>query len=315
MNECRYKILIDTDIGDDIDDAIALYAAMQRRMNIIGVTTVFRNTAARAMMAKKLMTVYGNGYENAPVYAGYGVPLAEQDSAQTLLQMRVPHFTQDAQNYVPSSTNPDDTVDFIIDSCKKYGKELCILAIGPFTNIARAIEKDPDALKLCGRICIMGGAYYKQYADWNVMCDVEAAELMYTSLSNLECIGADVTHLCKGDKQIYDAIVNNTGESPARRYLTEMCALWKADRPQSALLLHDPLVVYYAEDPEICDMREIQVAVIKEGFARGMTLNVDGYGKSGMNRTAYEGYPLKKCRAAYSVNLDRFFNRVLTDFK
>lgn len=310
----KYKILMDMDIGDDIDDAIALYAAMQRGFDIIGVTTVFHNTIKRAKMAKKLMTLYGNGYEMTPVYAGYGTPLAESGREQELEQLPVPHFTPDAENYAPDSTDPEEAADFIIECCRKYGKELCVIAIGSFTNMARVIEKDPEALNLCSKVCIMGGAFYKQYADWNVMCDVEAAEIMFRTLTNLECMGADVTHLCKGDEKLYDTVINCTGKDPARRYLWEMCERWKVDRPGSALLLHDPLVVYYVEDPSICGMREISAAILKDGFARGMSLNVDAYGKIWMNRAAYEGYPLKKCKVAQTVELDTLFQRISDDF-
>jgi len=306
---------MDMDIGDDIDDAIALYAAMQRGFDIIGVTTVFHNTVKRAQMAKKLLTLYGHGYERTPVYAGYGTPLAEKGKEEELEQLAVPHFTPDMENYAPDNTDQDAAADFIIECCRKYGKELCIIAIGPFTNMAHVIEKDPEALNLCGKVCIMGGAYYKQYADWNVMCDVEAAELMFCTLINLECVGADVTHLCLADEKLYDTVINCTGKSPARRYLWEMCERWKADRPGSALLLHDPLVVYYAEDPSLCGMRENSVVILKDGFARGLSLNVDGYGKMWMNRAAYEDYPLKRCKVAQTLQLDTFFQRVFEDFK
>jgi len=301
---------MDMDIGDDIDDAIALYAAMERGFDLIGVTTVFRNTADRANMAKKLVTLYGCGYENTPVYAGYGVPTAE--AAQEY--GHVIHYTEDVENYTPDSTDPTDAVDFIIESCRKYGKELCVIAIGPFTNLARVIEKDPEALNLCGKVCIMGGAYYKQYADWNVMCDVEAADTMFRTLENLECIGADVTHLCEAEPVLYDALMHGSKEDLAWKYLCEMCRIWRTDRPDAKLLLHDPLVVYYAEDPSICGTEVITAVVLTDGYARGMTLNVNAYGKKLMNRTAYEGYPMKECRAARTVDLEQFNRRIRKDF-
>ena len=78
--ENRRKILIDTDIGDDIDDAVALLAAMARGFEIVGVTTVFRDTDARARMVKKLMGAFGKGYENVPVYAGYSTYSEEKEA-------------------------------------------------------------------------------------------------------------------------------------------------------------------------------------------------------------------------------------------
>ncbi len=71
------KYIIDTDIGDDIDDSFAMLLAMELGFDIIGVTTVFRNTAQRARIAKKIMKLYGGAYENVPVYAGHGDPIGE----------------------------------------------------------------------------------------------------------------------------------------------------------------------------------------------------------------------------------------------
>lgn len=305
------KLIMDMDIGDDIDDAIALYAAMQRGLNLIGITTVFRNTIARAGIVKKMMALYGQGYEQIPVYAGFGVPLAEEDKEYS----PPPHYTPDAEHYSPDSISPDDAVDFIIQSCHTYQKELTIIAIGPFTNLAKVIEKDSEALNLCDKVCIMGGAFFKQYADWNIMCDVEAADLMFRSLDNLECIGADVTHLCEGDASLYDALLSYEGTEPARCYLREMCKLWQVDRPGLKLLLHDPLVVYQLMDPKLCHMQEISVAVLKDGFARGLSLNVDAYAKKWMNQDAYTGFPMKKCKVAQSVDVNKFLRQMHVDFE
>ena len=115
-------------------------------------------------------------YESTPVYSGYGSPIKSEISQNEHLCQYTSEL--DDEKYEPSSKNPSDAIDFIIDSCKKYRDELIIIALGPFTNIAKAIERDKDALMLAGKIVIMGGAYFKQYADWNVMCDVEAAKIM-----------------------------------------------------------------------------------------------------------------------------------------
>ena len=185
------KILLDTDIGDEIDDAMALYFAMSKGFDLVGITTVFKNTEERARIAKRLLKLYGKGYESAPVFAGHGTPIAQEAEEYP----HTCHFHEGLLNdeYAPDG-GADEAVDFIIDCCEKYGEELCVVAIGPFTNIARAIAKNARAVNKAGKVVIMGGAYYRQYADWNVMCDVEAADIMFRSLKNLECVGADVTH-------------------------------------------------------------------------------------------------------------------------
>ena len=309
----KAKIIIDMDIGDDIDDAIALYAAMRQGFEIIGITTVFQNTAERARQVKKMLKEYGNGYENVPVYAGYGIPM----DGNGQYREHIAHYSPELEDalYEPDGTDPCAAVDFIIDSCYRYGEDLAIIAIGPFTNIAKVIEKDANALNNISKVAIMGGAYYKQYADWNVICDVAAADIMFQNLDNLECIGADVTHLMVGESALYDNLLNYSGKEKGHIYLKELCHLWKKDRPKAALLLHDPLVVYYLADPDICEMKSASVAVIGEGYARGMTLNVDAYGKRAFNPVAYTDFDeTHRCLVAAAVDRDRFNSIIFDDF-
>ena len=156
------KILLDTDIGDEIDDAMALYFAMSDGIEIVGITTVYKNTDERARISKRLLKLFGRGYENVPVFAGHGTPVAEgeQEYPHTCHY----HEALSSDEYAPDG-GKDDAIDFIIDCCERYGEELAVVAIGPFTNIARAIEKNRAAIGKAGKVVIMGGAYYRQYAD------------------------------------------------------------------------------------------------------------------------------------------------------
>ena len=308
----KQKIIIDTDIGDDIDDAIALYTAMHQEFEIIGVTTVFRNTIDRARQAKKLMKAYGHGYEHVPVYAGYGEALDARPRAWD----HIPHYTPDleADEYAPDGTNPEDAVDFIIASCKKYQKDLTVVAIGAFTNIAHVIRKDPEALRLVSSVTIMGGAYLKQYADWNVTCDVNAADIMFCSLDHLKCIGADVTHLMIGEEALYDNLLNYQGSEPGHLYLTTLCHLWRGNRATAPLLLHDPLVIYYLADPALCHMQSASIIVLTDGYAKGLTLNVNAYGKKRYHPDIYANFDENhKAEIAVSAQQDAFNAAILRD--
>ena len=309
----KMKVIIDMDIGDDIDDAIALYAAMRQEFDILGVTTVFRNTVERARMAKKMMKEYANGYENVPVFAGHGTPIGKEKKNYPHLPQYTPDLEKDI--YAPDGSSCDDAIDFIINACYKYGTELTVIAIGAFTNIAKVIEKDSEALNRIAKVVIMGGAYYKQYADWNVICDVTAADIMFRRLSNLECIGADITHLTVAEKSLYDNLLNYKGNEKGHIYLTKLCNLWKQDRPKAKLLLHDPLVIYYLADSGICSMNYASIVVMTEGYARGMTFNVDAYGKMKFNPEAYVDFNDKhKAFVACAFDHDAFNARIFNDF-
>ena len=276
------KNFMDMDIGDEIDDALALYFAMTQGYEIVGVTTVFRNTLQRARMAKKLLKTYGGGYESVPVFAGFGS--APNGPHQDWPD--IPHWTQDLLSpaYAPEGEDPEQAVDFLLSCCRQYGKDLILIAIGPFTNIARALEKDPLAIQNIGQVVIMGGAYFRQYADWNVMCDASGAAQMFRGLRNLHCLGADVTHQLDVSEADTARLLAFPGQSAAREYLGQLLNLWKEKQPYPyPLVLHDPLAVYYVSHPEVCEMTPVRVAVLTEGFGKGLTLNVDAYRKAAMN--------------------------------
>ncbi len=306
----KKKLIIDTDIGDEIDDAMALYFAMSEGFEIVGITTVFKNTDERARIAKRLLKLYEKGYENIPVFAGHGTPLAEKTG-------EYPHTCHyhDAlasDEYAPDG-NADAAVDFIIDCCERYGEELCVVAIGPFTNIARAIERNREAVNKAAKVVIMGGAYYRQYADWNVMCDVEAADVMFRSLDNLECVGADVTHktvLCRDE---HEAMLNCQNDAAAIE-IAELIRLWSIVNPDRYPTLHDPLAVYYAVHPEVCEVEAQMIAVLTEGYARGLTLNIDAYNKAYMNPACNGIDKNHSAKVARAVDARKFIDLFIGSF-
>ena len=275
----RIKVIIDTDIGDDIDDAFALLYAMRLNFDIIGITTVFRDTKKRAKIAKKLITDYGRGYERVKVYAGCGTPLAATPTDYP----SPPAYTPEAEEYEADSYDEEDCVDFIVNSARKYGEKLTVIAIGPFTNIAKAALKDPVAMNSTSKTVIMGGAYFKQYADWNVACDPEAAKIIFEKIKNIHAVGADVTHMLTISKNDDTVIEGYRGKCRATRYVSEMYRLWKRDTGKTLGVLHDPLAIYYVFNPSVVTMENASVEVITDGAARGMTLNVEAYSKAWMN--------------------------------
>ncbi len=306
----KLKLIIDTDIGDEIDDALALYYAMRRGYEIVGITTVYKNTDERARITKRLLSLCGKGYEKAPVYAGHGTPIA----ARWEEYPHTCHYHEglSAPEYAPDGS-ADEAVDFIIDACERYGKELAIVAIGPFTNIARAIEKSPEALNRAARVVIMGGAYYRQYADWNVMCDAPAADIMFSKLTNLECVGADVTHRLPLSREEHEVMLNCKNDRAAEE-IGELIRLWSIVNPDRYPTLHDPLAVEYAVNTDVCETESARVKVITDGYARGLTLNVDGYNKDYMN-SVYAGGRINEVTVAKDIDARAFIDKFLEVFK
>ena len=301
------KLIIDTDIGDDIDDALALLLAMDMGEELVGITTVFGDTDKRARIARALLKSFGGGYEKTPVLKGLS---AGVDGG-------VCQYTPDldSQEYAPDNTEQEDATDFIIESAYRYGKELTLLFIGPLTNLARVIEKDCAALERVNKTIIMGGAFFKQYADWNVGCDAAAAKTVFDKAPKLFCLGADVTHMLDVDTDAEQIIGGYKGQNEAVGYISEMFSLWREAHPERRAILHDPLTVFYAKHPDCCLTEEARIAVITEGYARGLTLNIDTYKNTNLN-PLYENYDLtRKVTVATTVDRDRVVNRMIECFK
>ena len=307
----KTKLLIDTDIGDDIDDLFALYFAMRQNIEIVGVTTVFKDTVQRARMVKKLFKKFGNGYEKVPVYAGYGMPLNGVGGAKERLCQYTPDLESD--EYTPDCVDEEKAVDFIIESCKKYGKDLTVVAIGPFTNIAKAIQKEPTIFNSVNFV-IMGGAYFRQYADWNIMCDVESAKIMFDNVLTLEGLGADVTHKLDINEENKQKILayKDSGKNEAGKYVSEVFNIFCTfNRP---LLLHDPLTVYFPTNRDICTMEKARVVVFTDTVARGVSFNIDAYGKAYMNPYCKQYENLNKISVAKEVKREEFIDTFMTAF-
>ena len=311
--EKRRKILIDTDIGDDIDDAFALYYAMRLGFDIVGMTTVYGNTEERARMTKKLLRRFENGYENVPVYAGYDRYGGDGDGEYPHLCQYTPDL--EGSEYAPNGKTPADAVEFILDCCRKYGKELTVVAIGPFGNIAKAIERDREAINGIDRVVIMGGAYFKQYTDWNVMCDVSAADVMFKDLRNLECLGADVTHLLEMTKEERETVLYAQNHCAGAEEVRALHDLWHKAKPTNRLVMHDALVIHYLADPDVCGMEDICIHLFTEGYAKGLTLNVDAYRHTFLN-DAYRDFDFtRKTRVARTVDRERFMSAFVKSFE
>lgn len=299
-------VLLDTDIGDDIDDALALLMLLKmEQIELVGVTTVFANTPLRARLAKRILHLGGS--PNIPVYAGLGDALAYAvDKERSFVQ-----YTEDLENdaYIPDNKdvkNGEEAVDYILQMCEKYGSELTILAIGPYTNVAAAWQKAPDVLQKAGSVVLMGGCFYEQFIEYNVVMDPEAADLLVRADLPTKFIGADVTWQAQlNDEQT--AYVLGIHNDELTGYCAELVRLWKKGCWFNPVL-HDPLAAYYILDESICELELVWVEVELQGKStRGLTANMDHFFK-------YLEHPTpgkKRILCAKTVDADRFISYFL----
>ena len=311
----KIKVIIDTDIGDDIDDtlAIALALSMPNKFDIIGITTVFNDTRLRAKNVYNLLKAYGR--TDIPIIAGHGKTEDGFSSPDPFLKEELPYSFDTDFN---ANDNPDDAVDFIIDACKKHGKDLTLIALGPFTNIAKVIKKDSTALNGINRVVAMAGAFYKQYADWNVFCDPISAKVMFDNVNNLLVLGADVTHqLAVKESYLDDLDLDKTTDGII--LVADTVKAWRRGGKKlwgntPNVVLHDPLAVYSVIDDSFITTEDILVDVVDKGPYKGFTINLNAYSKSHLNNE-FNKEDFNTVTVAKTVDsagfIDKFFSILL----
>lgn len=192
----RQKIIIDTDIGDDIDDAYAIsMLAKSGKFEILGITTVYKNVSERSKITKALVRSLGL---NCPVVSGIERPEKEPLNLfpyESYDENGIIHLCQ----YLPETWNErydgDDAVDFLLEMAKRHPHEITLIALGPFSNLGAAFRKDPDAFNLFRELVLMAGSFKKPYREWNTRCDPESlAEILNEKCSVPAYVtGIDIT--------------------------------------------------------------------------------------------------------------------------
>ena len=255
------KLLIDTDIGDDIDDILTIGWALEKKVDIVGITTVYREAKERLAIVDDLLSIAGR--TDIPTLEGYSKSMT--DHARKLGAFNYKSETQVAGN------DPENAVDFILSSIKKYD-DLVVLAIGAQTNIAQACLREPETMKNA-KLVIMGGSFFTHTDEWNIACDPIAAKTVLDTCENITYIPWDITRkICIGSEN-YERILQ-IKEDRFRGRIASFVQSWSG-KNNYIPLLHDPAAFYYFLHPECFTLRETRVKIVTEGECMGMTLNLN----------------------------------------
>ena len=262
------KIIIDTDIGDDIDDAMAIALALKSpELDLRAVTCVFGDIASRTALALKLLDIMGRA--DIPVGAGIGRPLHNP------LPKHVPNqavvLTEADRHRTLAS---EDAVDLILSTVRRFPGEITLVPIGALTNVAVAIAKDRATMSKLETITPMGGVYLKPGAEWNIKCDPEAAEIVFSSGIPIRAVGLDVTLKCKmNDADL--ARIRDAGK-PHTTFLWRLIEAWQAGQKNRYPTLHDPLAVAAVYRPDLIEWQKKLVKVETAGaHTRAFTVIAD----------------------------------------
>jgi purine nucleosidase/pyrimidine-specific ribonucleoside hydrolase len=265
-NSMPIDILLDTDIGDDIDDAWALAVCLRHpNLRLIGVATVLRDTELRAAQARLLLELAEAS--RVPVAAGARDPL---DS--------IHRITRNNQADVLSSGDEErlrrgrtDGVRFLAEMARAH-PGVTLLPVGPLTNIARLILEFPDDFAKVGRIVMMGGHMIpgRDEPEYNVTVDPRATRIVFGCGKPITMIGLDVTLQCV--LTAGDLMAVGAKETPLTRALIQMTELWQKEgrkpddtSPLRMPCVHDPLAALVAADPSFVTLESRTVAADDRG--------------------------------------------------
>ena len=257
----KTSILIDTDIGGDVDDALALALALNTpQLEIVGITNVYLANAWRAGVTKHMLEVYGR--EDIPVCTGAEKPLIGWWD-----ETRIPNSSPDYGEY--KGEKLPHAADFIIRAVEN-DPDLTIVAIGPLTNVGLALAKAPHIAKGL-KIVMMGGEIFQAYPEWNIKCDPEAARIVVESGADIRMVGRDVTLRCQFTREEVDAV--KSADNPRARLLGEMMEKFIVSFGYLPIL-HDPLALSLLVWDDILTMEKKKIVIETAGeFTRGVTVD------------------------------------------
>ena len=275
------KVIFDTDPG--VDDAMALALLVARpELELIGVTTVLGNADIETVTRNALFLRDRLGFA-APVAQGSGVTLLGKHG----MHARYVHG-ENALGDIAVPPTQVSRVDgrrghrMMIDLIRAHPGEVTIIAVGRLTNLARALDKDPEIARLVQSVVVMGGAFgtrghsgnVSPVAEANIAGDPDAADAVFTAHWPVTIVGLDVTQQVVIDSAMLDRLGTSGGavgtllRDLSRFYL----AFHQRSRKLDGIFAHDSLAVAYVVDPTLFTTREGPVRVICGGLASGQTI-------------------------------------------
>jgi purine nucleosidase len=285
------RIVLDTDIGTDVDDAIALALALASpEIELVAITTVSGDTAVRARIAARLLALAGRS--EIPVHAGCERSLARPGGFAW--------FGHEGEGILDGTRDPvagESAVDALLRLFRDDAT-LELVAVGPLTNLAVALERDPSFARRVGQLTVMGGWLrgpviggntLPPAVDYNLCSDAVAAERVLTAGIPTRLVSADAT------VQVWlsraDAAGLARAGTPLQAALARAIDVWAPVQqrlfaglgaplaPDNAAFLHDPLALACVHDESFCTMEDLAIAPgIVDGVFRSLVKPAGAHG-------------------------------------
>jgi inosine-uridine nucleoside N-ribohydrolase len=260
----KHNVLIDTDIGDDIDDAMALALALcSPEIELLGVTTVSGDTQKRAHLAAHILEVFRR--KQIPVAAGQQMPLLFRQRPSGVPQAAIldPCTSRDMLSQFSAP-------EFIIHTALANHGNITLFCLGPLTNIATALMIEPRLFLAIKNIVVIGGTTGFPSLEWNIRSDAQAAKMVLASGIPITLLGWNITMKCQLRESDIEKL--HYQNSPQTRLLSQLLAVWQRHRPRwhpVLPFLHDPLAIVAFCVPELFHFEVMTARVFTSGLFKG----------------------------------------------
>jgi inosine-uridine nucleoside N-ribohydrolase len=288
-------IIIDTDVGDDVDDAFAINLALASpELHILGITSAWGDTQLRARMIDRMLCETGR--DEIPVNAG----IPTKSSAM---------FTQAAWAKGGIERPHKDGVAFLLDQAKAHPGEITLLALGPLTNIGAAIDRDPEGFRKLKRVVLMGGSVHLGYGppgtapepEYNIARDPGSAQKLLRSGVPLYFLPLDSTQIKFTNAKKTELASIST---PMTDSLQVLVAEWMRGTKHEEETLFDAVAAAYTFDAASCPMTPLHLEIDD----KGMTIPGTGAPNANACLTA-------KPEAFFNILMPRLLNQKLVGDK
>ncbi len=254
------KVIIDTDIGDDIDDAFAIGLALaSKELKIVGITSAWGDTRLRSQLLDRLLCETGRG--DIPVATG----IATDSKTE---------FSQAAWAKQGRAKAHPDAVTFLLDQIRNNPGQITLVAIAPLTNIGAAIDRDPQTFRKLKRIVAMGGSIRRGYngensagpdSEYNIRSDIPAARKLISSGVPIYLMPLDST-MIPLDEVMREQLF--TASTPLTDALALLYQQWTRSFLRVTPTLFDAVPMAYAIQPELCPPTALHIEIDADGFTR-----------------------------------------------
>ena len=281
MTQPAAALVLDVDTG--IDDAFAiLYACASPDAHLLGVSTVVGNVSLAAATRNTRAVLTLAGRDDIPVWPGAANPLAPAPG-----DARRVHGESGLGYAVLPDPRPSApaafAADAIVAAARAHAQRLILVAVGPLTNIALAVMREPELPMLVKRFVLMGGAFSEPgnvtpSAEFNIWHDPEAARIVFRAFGGVGAapavaVGLDVTRKTTFDGGDLKAFAARTAGKPKgealARFLEDASRFYfermEEQQGRRFFIMHDPLAVEVALDPSLVETRRAAVDVETAG--------------------------------------------------